>query len=275
MPHHWPTAQWTANPICHRNPIYRQSQNRDFWAFPRRIFGWRGAKTAIAIGLIFGTHPAYAQTYEKIPATLDGSPSADSALHAARDELLAIVIRTDRAALNKRVAKSFFWERDHGGMFNRKRSATANLAAATNWKSLRAMLSADVATPRRGGNTDYCLPAGVRPTDEKQFERVAEQLKTDTFFDWGVVISERQPVRAKPDEAAAEVGVLSREVVRVTDWAFETPEGQRRWAQVVTSAGAKGFVDGRRIQTLAEERLCLRKDADGVWRISGYIGSGD
>jgi hypothetical protein len=173
------------------------------------------------------------------------------------------------------VAKSFFWDRDHGGAFKANRSATANLAAATSWESLRSMLSSEVAAARGGPGADYCMPARARPQDEKQLERVAEQLKTDTFFDWGVVTSERQPVRASGDASAAEVGVLSRELVRVTEWAFETPAGRQRWVQVVLPTGIKGYVDGRRIQTLAPERLCLRKDSSGAWSISGYIGGGD
>jgi hypothetical protein len=119
------------------------------------------------------------------------------------------------------------------------------------------------------------MPARARPQDEKQFERVAAQLETDTFFDWGVVMSERQPVRARGDGSAAEVDVLSRELVRVTEWTFDTPAGQQRWVQVMTPAGVKGYVDGRYIQTLAPERLCLRKHESGAWHISGYIGGGD
>lgn len=216
-----------------------------------------------------------AQGYQRIVARLDGSPNADASLAAARDELLAIVMRGDRAALNKRIGKTFFWDSDHGGGFNRKHSAARNLAAATTWESLRSMLSAEAATPRRSGSADYCMPARARPQDEKQLERVAEQMNTDTFFDWGVVISERQPVRASADGSAAEVGVLSQELVRVTEWSFETPAGQPRWVQVVTSAGTRGYVDGRYIQTLAPERLCLRKSESGAWQVSGYIGGGD
>jgi uncharacterized caspase-like protein len=218
---------------------------------------------------------ANARGYQRIVAKLDGSPNPDASLSAARDELLAIAIRGDRAALNKRVGKTFFWDGDHGGVFNRKHSAARNLAAATRWESLRSMLSADLATPRRSGSADYCMPARARPQDEKQFERVAAQLETDTFFDWGVVMSERQPVRARGDGSAAEVDVLSRELVRVTEWTFDTPAGQQRWVQVMTPAGVKGYVDGRYIQTLAPERLCLRKHESGAWHISGYIGGGD
>jgi uncharacterized caspase-like protein len=219
--------------------------------------------------------PANPQGYQRIAARFDGSPNADASLSAARDELLAIVIRGDRAALNKRVGKTFFWDSDHGGGFNSKHSATRNLAAATTWESLRSMLSADAATPRRSGSDDYCMPARGRPQDAKQLERVAEQLNVDTFFDWGIVMSERQPVRATGNAAAAEIGVLSRELVRVTEWTFDTPAGQPRWVEVLMPAGAKGFVDGRYIQTLAPERLCLRKDKNGAWQISGYIGGGD
>jgi hypothetical protein len=266
MPHDRTTALWIADPIC-------QQPAEDFRPYATALA--RLAIPLLAAGLSLGTQPAHAQEYRKIAVVLDGSPSADASLYAARDELLAIVIRNDRAALNKRVGNTFFWDRDHGGMFDRKRSASANLAAATNWASLRSMLSADIATPRKDGSTDFCLPAGARPKDEKQFERVAEQLKTDTFFDWGVVISEKQPVRANPDGSAAEVGVLSREVVRVAEWAFDAPKGRQRWVQVITPTGVKGYVDGRHIQTLAPERICLRKDSSGAWRISGYIGGGD
>jgi len=244
----------------------------DYWKIAR---AGRRAIAVVVAGLLFGSQAANAQSYQRIVAKLDGSPSTDASLSAAQNELLAIVIRGDRAALNKRVGKTFFWDRDHGGMFNSKHSATRNLTAATNWKSLRSMLSADAATPRRNGSADHCMPARARPQDDKQLERVAEQLKTDTFFDWGVVMSERQPVHASGNGSAAEVGVLSRELVRVTEWAFETPDGQQRWVQVVTPTGTKGYVDGRHIQTLAPERLCLRKDKNGAWHISGYIGGGD
>jgi hypothetical protein len=246
------------------------------WHVPSRVFRLlRILQLIAALALLFSPSVADSQTYQRIAATIDGAPSTDATLYAARDELLAIAIRADRNALNRRVEKSFFWDRDHGGAFNRRRSATENLAAATNWKSLRTMLSSEIATPRRDGSADHCMPARARPRDEKLLDRVAEQLKTDTFFDWGVVTTERQSVRASGDGSAAEVGALSRELVRVTEWAFDEPEGRQRWVQVVMPTGAKGYVDGRHIQTLAPERLCLRKDAKGLWRISGYIGGGD
>jgi hypothetical protein len=253
MPHDQPNAQRPGGHVARR----------------QRIAG------LLALALSFGAHAANAQTYEKIPIRFNAALISDESFQAARDELLAIVIRNDRAALNKRVGPAFFWERDHGGMFKRKNPPARNLAAATSWKSLRSMLSAEHATPRRAGSSDYCLPAAARPRDEKQFDRVAAKLDTDTFFDWGVIASEREPVRASPEHTSAELAHLSQELVRVTDWAFDAPEGRPRWVAVVTSNGSKGFVDGRRIQTLAEERLCLRKDADGVWRISGFIGGGD
>jgi hypothetical protein len=245
---------------------------RDMPLQRNQVLGWL-ASACLALAAAGGA-PALAQGYARVPAVLDGPPVADPGFDASRAELLAIVLRADREALNKRVARDFFWDRDHGGGFDRKRPAAANLAAAADWKSLRRMLSAETATPRSAGSRDYCSPAGLRAWDERQLERVAEQLGTDPFFDWGGVASDRQAVRSGPAETAPEIGTLSRELVRVTDWAFETPEGRQRWVAVVTPAGRKGFVDGRRIQTLAEERLCLRKDG-GVWRISGYIGGGD
>jgi hypothetical protein len=275
------TARYSSASNCGQMPgkdcdaVAEGNRNRRWWVVAAaalilgsQVLGW-------GLGSGLGLQAASAQGYQRIAAALDGPPNADASLSAARDELLAIVIRSDRAALNKRVAKTFFWDRDHGGAFNPKRSAAANLAAATTWKSLRSMLSAETATPRRSGSMDYCMPAQMRPQDQKNFERVAEQLQTDTFFDWGVITSENQPVRAGRDDAAAEIGVLSREVVRVTEWAFDAPEGQQRWVEVITPAGAKGYVDGRRIQTLAPERLCLRKAAGGGWHISGYMGGGD
>jgi hypothetical protein len=236
---------------------------------------WQEVFAGLFFCMLVGMPVAKAEPYQRVPAILDGRVVDDHSFFAARDELLAVVVRSDRAALNKRVDPTFFWERDQGGMYNRKRPAAANLAAATSWKSLRSMLSAEAATLRRPGSADHCLPARARAQDEKQFERLAEQLKTDPFFDWGVISSERRPARERPDATSAEVGSVTRELVRVTDWAFDTPEGRQRWVEIVLPTGTKGYVDGRHIQTLAPEQLCLRKDRNGVWRISGYIGGGE
>ncbi len=222
-----------------------------------------------------------AQKYQHIPIALDGAAVADLRFAAARDELLAIAVRADRSALDRRVGNTFFWDADHGGALNRKRSAAANLAAAfalgtgsEGWRRLRTVLSAAAATPRRRGSQDYCLPPRLKPQDEQRFERIKTQTGTDAF-EWGLVGAERVPVRGAAAETAAAVDTLSHEVVRVTEWAFDTPEGQPRWVGVVTSNGIKGHVDGRRIQTFGQERLCLRKETDGTWRISGYVGGGD
>lgn len=240
----------------------------------------RGLLVAL-VGLVIPTCEGVAQAYQRIPVVIDGTPLADPSFAAARDELLAIAVRADRNALNGRVGKTFFWDADHGGAFNQKRSAAANLAAAFSldtgsegWRRLRTILSVETATPRQPGSRDYCLPPRLKPQDEAGFDQIMTESSTDAF-EWGLIGAERIPVRAAPAETAAAVNTLSREAVRVTEWAFETPEGQPRWVGVVTPTGTKGFVDGRRIQTLAQERLCLRKDTDGVWRISGYIGGGD
>ena len=231
--------------------------------------------SAIAIAALSLGESAFAQGYPRIPVKLESPASTDIALYRARDELLSIVLRTDRVALNKRVGRTFFWDRDHGGMFDKKRSPVRNLAAATNWKSLRTMLSAEQAAPRRVGSADYCLPARVRPQDERQLERVAEKLNTDPFFEWGVVASQNKPARTNASEEAAEIDLLSQEMVRVTDWAFDSPEGQQRWVQVITPSGVKGYLDGRWITTLSPEQLCLRRHKSGEWLISGFVGGGD
>jgi hypothetical protein len=80
----------------------------------------------------------------------------------------------------------------------------------------------------------------------------------------------RESVRARAEQSAPAVDTLSRELVRVSDWNTDTP-----WVPVVTPRGIKGYVDRRHIQSLLEERICLRKQPDGAWLISGYIGGGD
>ncbi|MBX3522228.1 MAG: hypothetical protein KF807_03355 [Xanthobacteraceae bacterium] len=217
--------------------------------------------------------------YPLVAAEIAKGPS-DPSLEVFRATLGEIARKKDAEALRKLVAGSFFWERDFGGGFEKKKSAFINFATAlslnaddgSGWQLL-AKFVAQVPGPHEKKKGVFCGPPAPK-YNEKEFEKLLKDTDTEVF-DWGYPAHGNVIAREKGEAGSPEVAKLSAHFVYVDLAArgsdFDYKNG---WSPVVTHDGKKAFVAPGELLTPLDPRLCFAK-RDGKWRIAGYIGGGD
>jgi hypothetical protein len=218
-----------------------------------------------------------AKPYAAVPLTLV-RPAADLGFDAFRRELAAIAEKRDRAALASLVRKSFFWERDFGGGFEKTMPAFDNLVAALGlagedgWKALAANTRED-AGPHAKRRGVVCSPVEPRYS-EAAFAKLIDATRSDVF-DWSYPRRAGLEVRAAARADAPVIETLGMHFV-FTEIASRPPDfdSDKQWNPVVTPAGKRGFVAPGSLMTPLDPRLCFAKEA-GRWRIAGFVGGGD
>jgi hypothetical protein len=204
----------------------------------------------------------------------------DPALTVFRSMLAEIAEKKDAEALQKRVARDFFWERDFGGGFEKTKSGFINFAAAlglaaedgAGWRLLRAF-SDQLSGPHSERKGVFCGPPAPK-YDEKEFEVLVQRTNSDVF-DWAYPAHAHVIAREKAEHGSPEVGKLSMHFV-YTDLSSraENFDPAKDWTPIVMRDGKRAFVPPGELLTLLDPRLCYVK-RDGSWLIAGYIGGGD
>jgi hypothetical protein len=210
--------------------------------------------------------------------------SEDASFVTFRAKLAAVAKRRVYAELAQLVeAQRFFWDRDFGHGFDPRKPGVDNLAAAillehrngSGWDLLAAMAAEAAIEPLDSRPSVVCAPA--RPA----YDGVAlTQLLNKTYtapIDWAYPRAAKTPIRAAPQPAAAAIGTLGLNFVRLLS--FEGPDsepapGRTQWARVAAPDGAVGFVAPNSLLSLTTERICYIKDLVGGWRIAGYVAGG-
>lgn len=247
----------------------------------------------VAIVVALATTPSSAQPprgkaaavkpYKPVTVKLPTAPD-DPKFETFRKELAAVAKNRVYARLAPLVeSKNFFWDRDFGNSFDRRKPAVDNLANAlrlehengAGWTSL-----ADFATDASAGALDsrpgvICMPA--QPAfDGVDLDKLIDVTRTDGI-DWAYTRAPDILVRASPRADASVVEKLGLYFVRLLG--FEGPDsdtpGRTQWAKVATPSGKTGYVAPNSLLSITTERLCYAKNALGDWRIIGYVGGGD
>jgi hypothetical protein len=217
--------------------------------------------------------------YPQIEVTIPKGPN-DPSLEVFRASLTEIARNKDAAALQKLVDRGFFWERDFGGGFDRKKSGFVNFASAlslnagdgTGWRQLEKFASA-LPGPHDKRKGVFCGPASPK-IDDKAFEKLLKDTDSDVF-DWAYPAHANVIAREKGEPGAAEVAKLSGHLV-FTDLAARGPDFdyEKGWTPVITHDGKKAFVAPGELHSALDPRLCFTRRG-GKWTIAGYIGGGD
>ena len=221
--------------------------------------------------------------YTPVAITLP-AVSDDASFATFQAKLAAVAKRRVYAELAQLVqAQGFFWDRDFGHGFDPRKPGVDNFAAAiqlehrngSGWDLLAAMAAEAAVDPLDSRPGVVCAPA--RPA----YDGVAlTQLLNKTYtgvIDWAYPRAAETPIRAVPQPAAAVIGTLGLNFVRLLS--FEGPDsepapGRTQWARVAAPDGALGFVAPNSLLSLTTERICYIKDPIGGWRIAGYIAGG-
>lgn len=226
---------------------------------------------------------AAVKPYKPVPIKLPTAPD-DPKLESFRKELADIAKSRVYAKLAPLVEpKNFFWDRDFGNNFDKRKPAVDNLANAlrlehengTGWTSL-----ADFAADASAGPLDsrpgvICTP-GQATFDGIDLDKLIDVTRTDGV-DWAYARAPDISVRATPRASAALVEKLGLHFVRLLG--FEGPDsdtpGRTQWAKVATPSGKTGYVAPNSLLSITTERICYAKSELGDWRITGYVGGGD
>jgi hypothetical protein len=218
-------------------------------------------------------------------AVIRPAPFDDASFVAFRAALAAAAKTRIYAELAPLVlTQGFFRDRDFGLLFDPRKPAVDNLAAAIGleqgdgigWEALAAFAREAAAEPLDSRPGVVCAPA--RPGyDGVAFSRLLETTYT-SGIDWAYPRADETPVRSAPRPDADQAGRLGLHFVRLTG--FEGADGdpapgRARWARVILPDGKPGFVAPGSLMSLTAERLCYIKDLVGGWRIAGYIAGGN
>ena len=206
--------------------------------------------------------------------------SNDPALTVFRARLSEIAARKDAETLRKHVARDFFWERDFGGGFDKKKSAFINFATAldldaadgTGWRLLGAF--ADQLTgPHEKKKGVFCGPPAPK-YDEKAFEVLVQRTSSD-LHEWSYPAHAHVIAREKPEHGSPEIAKLSMHFV-YTDLSARNQnfDPGKDWTPVILRDGKRAFVQPGELLTLLDPRLCYVK-RNGNWLLAGYVGGGD
>lgn len=239
-------------------------------------------RVLVAVFAFASVVPAAAQpakTYKPVAVTVPAAPN-DPSLDAFRARLSAIAERKDTAELAKLLTRNFFWDRDFGGGFDKKKSPLVNLSLALGldtddgigWRYLAAFAAVQPgAHSERKGMV--CGPPEPR-YDAKAFE-AAIKATDSSVFEWSYPARAGVVVRERAEPGAPEIGKLDLHFV-YTDIDSRSPDfvPGKDWVAVILPDGKRGFVEPDVLLTPLDARLCFVK-AGGQWRIAGYIGGGD
>ena len=227
--------------------------------------------------------PRPPKPYEPVAITRP-APSDDAEFIAFRGALAAAAksrLYTELSPLL--LTQGFFWDRDFGRRFDRRKPAVDNLALAialeqgngVGWDTLATFAAEPTVEPLESRPGVVCAPA--RPGyDGVAFTKMLDVTYT-TGMDWAYPRADETPVRAAPQPSATLVGKLGPHFVRLLG--FEGPDsdpaaGRNLWARIAMPDSQPGFVAPGSLMSLTSERLCYIKDVVG-WRIAGYIAGGN
>lgn len=236
------------------------------------------ALVALAFAGIAEAQPKWT-SYEPVAVAFPRR-SNDPALTVFRSILADLARKTERKTLEKHVARDFFWERDFGGGYERKKGAFRNFAAAleldaenaVGWRNLAAF--ADQFTgPHEKKKNVFCGPPAPRH-DEKAFEALVARTKSE-IHEWSYPAHAHVIAREQGMHGSPEVGKLGMNFV-YTDLAArgENFDPAKDWTPIILPDGKRAFVQPGELLTLLDPRLCYVK-RNGNWLIAGYVGGGD
>lgn len=255
--------------------------------------GIRFAPAVASAWLLLGLAPALAQAPAAPPAKEQPKPYKpvevklpaaykDASFNAFRQELAKVAkgrVFADLAQLV--VRRGFFWDRDFGGGFDPKKSATENLARAVSlesndgagWNTLAAFAAEATAARALSRPGVICSPAKPK-FSEPDFFRLLVVTGT-ARADWRYPRAKVTAVYAAPSPRSDVIDTLGRHFVRVLHAQIETATGYGAgWVRILTPAGTVGYVSQESLTGLAPGKLCYSRDIVGRWHIAGYVGAG-
>jgi hypothetical protein len=226
--------------------------------------------------------PSPPKAYKPVPITMPKT-TEDPSFVAFRKKLAQVAQAKNLKALADLVVKDkFFWLREDtndsaedakSGLDNLTRVIGLDAKDGSGWEILASYAEDDSAAPMPGRGSVICAPAD--PTyDDKAFEALLDATETDPY-EWGFPAAGDVVIRSGPKADAPEIAKLGLNLVRIYPDENQAESGPDADSlRVVAPSGKLGYVPIDAVAAFGNDQMCYMK-RDGIWKIAGYIGTGN
>jgi hypothetical protein len=204
-------------------------------------------------------------------------PVADPTFQAFRKRLVEIAVRKERVALNRLVARNFFWLAGDKNIADGSRSGIANLAQALDlddpdsdgWDVLTAFVSEASGDPAPQRPGVICAP-GDPKYDDAAAGALAKATGT-TPASWFYPLRDGVEVRAGMDRNSAVIDKLGMHLVWVQPENTPAAAVHADVVRIVLPSGQFGYIPSDSLAALPGDLICYAKEGND-WKIAGVVG---
>jgi hypothetical protein len=253
------------------------------------------ASSFLAAAVLFAPAPAAAikkTPYPEVRVAVPAEAKAEPALAAMRKQLASAISQRNTGQLYAFVGPAFFWNADGepSEQFDKDRDALHNFKVAFGfrqfghgsdsenprdqlWEVLDDITSSAALFQMEGNSGVLCGPLSAEPADDHAMDQAIEQIQSgDEDSEWvyslaGITLTEK-PGGGGSVETVSKLAMPIAATYPPTQALGNNPIPTHY--QLLLPSGKTGWVDVNAVQTLAVDRLCYGKGADGAWKIVGY-----
>ena len=252
------------------------------------------ASSFFAVAVLFAPAPAAAIKkipYPEVRVAVPAEAKAEPALAAMRKQLASTISQRNAGQLYALVGPAFFWKADGepNEQFDKDRDALHNFKVAFGFRrfgqdsdseNLRDQLwevlddiTSGALIQMEGNPGVLCGPLSAEPTSDAAMDQAIERIQNGGEDSEWVYSLDAITLTEKPGGGGA-VETVSKLAMPIAATNPPTqPLGNNpipTHYQLLLPSGKTGWVDVNAVQSLAVDRLCYGKGADGAWKIVGY-----
>jgi hypothetical protein len=249
----------------------------------------------LAAAVLFAPAPAAAikkTSYPEVRVAVPAEAKAEPALAAMRKQLASAISQRNTGQLYALVGPAFFWNADGepSEQFDNRRNALHNFKVAFGfrqfghgsdsenprdqlWDVLDDITSSAALVQMEGNPGVLCGPLSAEPADDHAMDQAIERIQSeDENPEWVYSLAEvtltEKPGGGGSVETVSKLAMPIAATYPPTQALGNNPIPTHY--QLLLPSGKTGWVDVNAVQTLAVDRLCYGKGADGAWKIVGY-----
>jgi hypothetical protein len=253
------------------------------------------ASSFLAAAIALAPAPAAAikkTPYPEVKVEVAAEAKAEPALEAMRRQLADAVKRRNAGLLYEFVGPTFFWTTngEPGEQFDKSRDALHNFKVAFGfrqfgrdsdsenpqdqlWEVLEDIVSGAALFQMEENPGVLCGPLGAEPADGDAMDQAIERIESeDEDSEWvyslGVITLTEKPGGGGAVETVSKLAMPIAATYPPSQALGNNPLPTH--FQLLLPSGKTGWVDVKAVQSLAVDKLCYGKGADGAWKIVGY-----
>jgi hypothetical protein len=253
------------------------------------------ASAFLAAAIAFAPAPAAAikkTPYPEVRVEVPAEAKAEPALEAMRKQLASAISRRNAGLLYALVGPTFFWNTngEPSEQFDKSRDALHNFKVAFGfrqfghdsdsenprdqlWEVIEDITSGAALFQMEGNPGVLCGPLGAEPADSDAMDQAIERIEnegedTEWFYSLAEITLTEKPGGGGAVETVSKLAMPIAATHPPSQALGNNPLPTH--FQLLLPSGKAGWVDVKAIQSLAVDKLCYGKGADGAWKIVGY-----